>query len=138
TGADTKRKIGIFEMAQEGTLFLDELAEIPMRLQAKLLRVLQEKEIRRLGGKQTISVNVRIIAATNVNLKQAVEEGTFREDLYYRINVVPIDVPPLRERKEDICALTEHFVNLFCEEYHTKKQVSVGACISSAIASTET
>lgn len=127
TGADTKGKIGIFEMAQEGTLFLDEIAEIPMRLQAKLLRVLQEKEIRRLGGKQTISVNVRIIAATNVNLKQAVEEGTFREDLYYRLNVVPIDVPPLRERKEDICALTEHFVNLFCEEYHTKKQVSVEA-----------
>ena len=127
TGADAKGKMGIFEMAHEGTLFLDEIAEIPMRLQAKLLRVLQEKEIRKIGGKKTIRVNVRIIAATNVNLKQAVEEGTFREDLYYRLNVVPIEVPPLRERREDIQPLTEHFINLFCEEYKTKKSVSVEA-----------
>lgn len=127
TGADVKGKIGIFEMAHEGTLFLDEIAEIPLQLQAKLLRVLQEKEIRRIGGKHTMNVNVRIIAATNVDLKQAVDEGVFREDLYYRLNVVPIEVPPLRERKEDIKALTEHFISMFCEEYKTKKSVSVEA-----------
>ncbi len=124
TGADTKGKIGIFEMAQEGTLFLDEIAEIPLRLQAKLLRVLQEKEIRRLGGKSTISVDVRIIAATNVNLKQAVEEGRFREDLYYRLSIVPIEIPPLRNRKEDIKAFAAYFLQLLCEDYNIKKNIS--------------
>lgn len=124
TGADMKGKPGIFEMAQGGTLFLDEIAEIPLRLQAKLLRVLQEKEIRRIGGKEEISVNVRIIAATNSDLREAVEKGTFREDLYYRLNILPLEVPPLRERKEDIKALAEHFAAMFCEEYRTKKTIS--------------
>lgn len=127
TGADHQGRIGIFEMAQGGTLFLDEIAEIPLRLQAKLLRVLQEKEIRRIGGKKTIAVDVRILAAANVNLEQAVAAGTFREDLYYRLSIVPIEIPPLRERREDICALAEHFVALFCEEYHTRKTISVEA-----------
>lgn len=124
TGADSKGKMGIFEVANEGTLFLDEIAEIPLRLQAKLLRVLQEKELMRIGGKEPINVNVRIIAATNVNLLQAVNEGSFREDLYYRLNVVPIMIPPLRERKEDIRALSEHFVQSFSTEYNMRKSIT--------------
>lgn len=127
TGADSKGKIGIFEAANEGTLFLDEIAEIPLRLQAKLLRVLQEKELRRIGGKESIEIDVRIIAATNANLKEAVENGTFREDLYYRLNVVPIEIPPLRERKEDIKALAEHFVLGFSEQYNISKSISAEA-----------
>ncbi len=127
TGADSKGKVGIFEIANKGTLFLDEIAEIPLRLQAKLLRVLQEKEFMRIGGKAPIEVNVRIIAATNVKLKEAVERGEFREDLYYRLNVVPIEIPPLRERKEDIKALAEHFVRAFSEEYNIKKSISIEA-----------
>lgn len=127
TGADAKGKMGIFEMAQEGTLFLDEIAEIPLQLQAKLLRALQEKEIRRVGGKRTIRTNVRIIAATNVNLKQAVSEGTFREDLYYRLSIVPLEIPPLRERKEDIKAFVDHFLKLLCEEYGTRKSITADA-----------
>lgn len=102
TGADSNGKPGMFEIANEGTLFLDEITEIPLRLQAKLLRVLQERELMRVGGKKPIKVNVRIIAATNVNLKEAVKNGDFREDLYYRLNVFPIYVPPLRERLEDL------------------------------------
>ena len=127
TGADAKGKMGIFEIANEGTLFLDEIAEIPMRLQAKLLRVLQEKEFMRIGGKESIEVNVRIVAATNVNLREAVENGDFREDLYYRLNVVPIEIPPLRERKEDIRGLAEHFVQMFYDEYNIKKSISIEA-----------
>lgn len=127
TGADAKGKMGIFEVANGGTLFLDEIAEIPLRLQAKLLRVLQEKEFMRIGGKESIEVNVRILAATNVNLKEAVYNGTFREDLYYRLNVVPIEIPPLRERKEDIKGLAEHFVSEFSEEYNIKKSLSIEA-----------
>ena len=98
-----------------------------MRLQAKLLRVLQEKELRRIGGKESIEIDVRIIAATNANLKEAVENGTFREDLYYRLNVVPIEIPPLRERKEDIKALAEHFVLGFSEQYNISKSISAEA-----------
>ena len=105
----------MFEIANEGTLFLDEITEIPLRLQAKLLRVLQERELMRVGGKKPIKVNVRIIAATNVNLKEAVKNGDFREDLYYRLNVVPVELPPLRERKEDIKALAEYFVCVFSD-----------------------
>ncbi len=105
TGADTKGKAGLFEIANEGTLFLDEITEIPLKLQAKFLRVLQEREFMRIGGKESIKVNVRIIAATNRNLKEEVEQGNFREDLYYRLNVVPLEIPPLRDRKEDIEAL---------------------------------
>lgn len=124
TGADVKGKIGIFELAHGGTLFLDEIAEVPIRLQAKLLRVLQEKEIMRIGGKDTIPVDVRIIAATNIDLKKAVEEGYFREDLYYRLNIIPVEIPPLRDRKEDIESLSRHFVDTFYQKYNIKKTVS--------------
>jgi formate hydrogenlyase transcriptional activator len=109
TGA-MQRRIGKFEQAENSTLFLDEIGEIPLEFQAKLLRVLQEKEIERIGGKGTIKLNVRIIAATNRNLEEEVKAGNFRHDLYYRLNVIPISVPPLRERKEDIPALVTHFL----------------------------
>ena len=109
TGAIALRK-GKFELADTGTLFLDEVAEMPMALQAKLLRVLQERTFERVGGNQTISVDVRIITATNKDLKEEVEKGNFREDLYYRFNVLHIHIPPLRERIDDIPMLTSHFV----------------------------
>ena len=127
TGADNKGKPGLFEIANGGTLFLDEVTEIPLRLQAKFLRVLQEREFMRIGGKMPIQVNVRIVAATNRDLKEAIECGAFREDLYYRLNVVPLEIPPLRERKEDIKALAEYFVENFSEEYNIKKNISTGA-----------
>jgi len=109
TGAVGLKK-GRFELADEGTLFLDEIGELPLALQAKLLRVLQEQMFERLGGTQTIKVNVRVIAATNCSLEKCVEEGTFRADLYYRINVVPVILPPLRDRREDIPLLLDHFL----------------------------
>lgn len=109
TGA-SERKIGKFEQAQGGTLFLDEIGDMPLDLQTKLLRVLQEKEITRTGGTASIAVDVRIVAATNQNLKEQVRRKEFREDLYYRLNVVPINLPPLRERREDIPLLARHFV----------------------------
>lgn len=115
TGATDKR-IGRFEQADGGTLFLDEIGEMPVELQVKLLRVLQEKEIERIGGQSSIKINVRIIAATNRNLEKEVAEGRFRLDLYYRLNVFPIALPPLRDRKEDIPALVEHFI----EKYNQK------------------
>ena len=109
TGALALKK-GRFELADGGTLFLDEIGELPLPLQAKLLRVLQEQQFERLGGTVTISVDVRIIAATNRSLETAVEEKSFREDLFYRLNVVPIVLPPLRERREDIPVLLDHFL----------------------------
>ncbi|MFH7321336.1 nif-specific transcriptional activator NifA [Desulfurivibrio sp. D14AmB] len=109
TGAMSQKK-GRFELADGGTLFLDEIGEMPLSLQAKLLRVLQERMFERLGGTRTIKVDVRIIAATNRSLAQCVEEGTFRADLYYRLNVVPVVLPPLRERREDIPLLLDHFL----------------------------
>ena len=112
TGALDKR-IGKFEQAHEGTIFLDEIGEMPVELQAKLLRVLQEKEVERIGSRAPIRVNIRIIAATNRNLEKEVAEGRFRLDLYYRLNVFPITIPPLRERKEDIPALVSHFLQYF-------------------------
>lgn len=112
TGATDKRT-GKFEKADKGTIFLDEIGEMPIELQVKLLRVLQEKEIERIGGQETIKTDVRIIAATNKNLEKEVAEGRFRLDLYYRLNVFPITLPPLRERKEDIPALAYYFMNLF-------------------------
>jgi transcriptional regulator with GAF, ATPase, and Fis domain len=112
TGA-IERRIGKFELANEGTLFLDEIGEIPPDLQAKLLRAIQEREIERIGGKTIIKVNVRIIAATNRNLQKEVHEGRFRSDLFYRLNVFPISLPSLRERKEDIPVLVSHFINKF-------------------------
>jgi transcriptional regulator with GAF, ATPase, and Fis domain len=109
TGA-TSQKIGKFELANGGTIFLDEIGDMPLATQAKLLRVLQEKEFERVGGNQTIRVDVRFIAATNKNLMEMVKQGTFREDLYYRLNVFSIYLPPLRERKEDIPLLADHFL----------------------------
>jgi transcriptional regulator with GAF, ATPase, and Fis domain len=110
TGA-TEKRIGKFELAHGGTIFLDEIGELPIELQAKLLRVLQEKEIERLGGKGPISVDVRIIAATNRNLQEEISAGRFRSDLYYRLNVFPIILPPLRERREDLLPLAMHFLH---------------------------
>ncbi len=109
-------KRGLFEVADQGTIFFDEIGTIGMETQAKLLRVIQEKEFMRLGGVDTIKVDARIIAATNVDLKKLVDEGRFREDLYYRLNVINIQVPPLRERREDIPALVEFFTKKYCEE----------------------
>ena len=109
TGAIEKR-IGKFELANEGTIFLDEIGELPVEMQAKLLRVLQQKEIDRIGSKGPTKINVRIIAATNKNLEKEVSEGRFRLDLYYRLNVFPLTMPPLRDRKDDIPALAMHFI----------------------------
>src|SRR5215468_2220235 len=106
-------KPGKFELADKGTLFLDEIGDVPAPIQVKLLRVLQEREFERLGGTRTLKVDVRLIAATNKDLRAALEQGTFREDLYYRLNVVPIDIPPLREHKEDIPDLANHFLLRF-------------------------
>jgi DNA-binding NtrC family response regulator len=107
---------GRFEMADRGTLLLDEISEIPPALQAKLLRVLQEKEFERIGSGQTIRVDVRVIATSNRNLKDEVSNGSFRDDLFYRLNVIPIDLPPLRQRLEDIPLLTDHFLNKCCQK----------------------
>ena len=115
TGA-IKEKKGRFELANKGTIFLDEIGEISPNIQVKLLRVIQEKSFERVGGEKTINVDVRIIAATNRNLKKEVEEGRFREDLYYRLNVVQITVPPLRERKEDILLMMSSFIKKISEE----------------------
>ena len=115
TGATTS-KPGKFELADKGSLFLDEIGDVPPATQAKLLRVLQEREFERLGGTRTLKVDVRLIAATNRDLRAALEQGTFREDLYYRLNVVPIDVPPLRDHKEDIPGLAEHFLTKYRKE----------------------
>jgi DNA-binding NtrC family response regulator len=116
TGANT-RKIGLIESANRGTLFLDEIAELPLLMQSKLLRVLQDKEIRRIGGKDTIKVDVRIIAATNKNLSEQIEKNKFREDLYYRLKVVTVALPPLRERKEDIPELINYFIEKYSKEF---------------------
>lgn len=112
TGADSDKK-GLFEIADGGTFFLDEVSEAPLTIQAKLLRVLQEKEFKRVGGVKDIKVDVRVIAATNKNLHDLITDGRFREDLYYRLNVIPIELPPLRERKEDIPLLVSHFINKY-------------------------
>jgi DNA-binding NtrC family response regulator len=115
TGAATS-KPGKFELADKGTLFLDEIGDVPPAIQVKLLRVLQEREFERLGGTRTIKVDVRLLAATNRDLRAALEQGTFREDLYYRLNVVPIDIAPLRERKEDIHDLANLFLKRFSKD----------------------
>jgi transcriptional regulator with PAS, ATPase and Fis domain len=119
TGAERTKK-GRFELADGGTLFLDEIGEISLKTQVKLLRVLQERSFQRLGGTESINVDVRVITATNRDLNKAVEQGIFRSDLYYRLNVVNIHLPPLRERKEDIPMLAEHFMEKFNIEFNKK------------------
>ena len=123
TGAGELRR-GRFELADSGTLFLDEIGDMPITIQVKLLRVLQETNFERLGGDKTIEVDVRLIAATHRNLEAAMKEGAFREDLYWRLNVVPIFLPPLRERKGDIPLLIEHFLDRFNKENHKKVEIS--------------
>lgn len=118
TGAVKGGKPGLFETASGGTIFLDEIGEMPLQLQAKLLRVLQESEVQRIGSTKPIPIDVRIIAATNRNLADMVQKGTFREDLYYRLNIIPIKIPPLRERQEDIVPLTYHFLTLIEQKYN--------------------
>jgi len=125
TGAIAQR-CGRFELANRGTLFLDEIGDIPAELQPKLLRVLQEHEFERLGSTQTIKTDVRLIAATHHNLRKMVAEGTFREDLFYRLNVFPVTVPPLRERLEDIPALVRHFVDVFAQKMNKPIEVIPG------------
>jgi len=120
-GATTK-KIGKFEMASQGTIFLDEIGDMSLKTQAKILRVLQEQKIQRVGGSRTISVDVRVIAASNKNLEAEIESGSFREDLFYRLNVLPIDVPPLRQRIADIPVLVETFLNDFSVQNRSKKK----------------
>lgn len=123
TGASTKGKPGMFEMADKGSLFLDEIGELPLALQVKLLRVLQEGEIQRIGGTKPKKVDVRIMAATNRNLLNRIEQGEFREDLYYRLNVIPFTIPPLKERRDDILELTQLFLNQTNVKYGMTKEL---------------
>lgn len=120
TGAKRQGYSGKLELADKGTLFLDEIGDLPLSIQPKLLRVLQEKEFRRLGGKDLVKVDIRIIAATNKNLEEMVKKGEFREDLYYRINVIPIQIPPLRERKDDILIISNYLLKKYCQEIGVK------------------
>jgi transcriptional regulator with GAF, ATPase, and Fis domain len=122
TGA-TSRIIGRFELANSGTIFLDEIGDLPLSLQTKLLRVLQEGEFERLGDPKTMKVDVRIITATNRNLEKEIENRTFREDLFYRLNVFPIKIPPLRDRKEDIPLLVKHFLTKYSTKAGKKVEI---------------
>jgi transcriptional regulator with PAS, ATPase and Fis domain len=117
----------ILKLANSGTIFLDEIGELPMHLQSKFFRVLQEREVIRVGGSNPIPLDIRLIAATKVNLLDAVKKGTFREDLYYRINVVPLEIPPLRKRKQDISAIAEYFVNENNRHYKLNKHLTFEA-----------
>ena len=127
-------KVGRFELAHQGTLFLDEIGDIPSELQPKLLRVLQEQEFERLGGTRTIRVNVRLVAATNRDLAQMVAEGRFRGDLYYRLNVFPISLPPLRERRADIPRLVQHFTNRFARRMGRRIETIPSATMDALVA----
>lgn len=122
TGADSRGKPGLFEQANGGTIFLDEIGDMPLDLQVKLLRVLQEFEITRIGGRKSIKINVRVISATNKNLEQLVKDGLFRQDLFYRLNIIPIKIPPLRERIEDIAPLAYHFLQKTNNQYGLQKR----------------
>jgi len=124
TGALSSGKMGLLEAADQGILFLDEVNSMPLNLQTKLLRVLETKSIVRIGSTSSKTVDFRIIAASNVDLNHCVKKGAFREDLYYRLNVIPIVIPPLRERKKDIIPLTDYFLQIFCEKYGLEKQLS--------------
>src|SRR5947199_1506263 len=115
TGANTNRK-GLFEAANQGTMFLDEIGEMSPTMQVKLLRVLQERKVRPVGAHEELSIDTRVIAATNRDLSAMVKQGTFREDLFYRVSVIPIELPPLRERREDIPELVEHFIQKFFQQ----------------------
>ncbi|MFA5249785.1 MAG: sigma-54 dependent transcriptional regulator [Parachlamydiales bacterium] len=127
TGAEQKR-IGRFELADTGTLLLDEISEIPLALQAKLLRVLQEQEIERIGSSKPVKINTRILATSNRNMEEAVKKRLFREDLFFRLNVVPFNIPPLRQRKEDLLPLSGYFLQSFCQKYKkTSKRFSKAA-----------
>lgn len=121
TGASQKGKVGLIELADQGTLFLDEIGEIPLSQQVKLLKVLEEKKVVRVGGQKSIDVDFRLVAATNQDLKELVRQGKFREDLFYRLNVVPITIPPLRERKEDIYQLAHYYLAIHNQKYDTNK-----------------
>lgn len=127
TGANVNGKIGLVQMADGGTLFLDEIGEVSIMMQAKLLRFIQEKKFYKIGGKEPIEIDVRIIAATNRNLNEMVSEKTFREDLLYRINVIPINLPPLRNRKEDILTIVLKCIERINNEYGLKRNISKGA-----------
>jgi two-component system nitrogen regulation response regulator NtrX len=128
TGA-TEKQIGKFELAHKGTIFLDEVGDMSLRTQAKVLRVLQEGEVERIGSQKTIQVDVRVIAATNKDLEEAIEKGDFREDLYFRLSVIPVRVPPLRERAEDLPVLVQHFVKQFCAENNFRSRAFSPAAI---------
>ena len=117
TGAVSAGKMGMFELADKGTVLLDEIGEMPLELQSKLLRVIQHKEVTRIGGAKPVKLDVRIISATNCDLKSLVQQGKFREDLYYRLNVFPIHIPPLRSRVEDIAVLTDHLLDVYNTRY---------------------
>ncbi len=117
----------MFELADKGTILLDEIGEIPLNIQSKLLRVLQEKQVIRVGGTKEQKIDVRILAATNLDLKDQVEKGLFREDLYYRLNVIPIRVPALRERKDDIVLLAVHFLDFYNSKYNKNKTLDHSA-----------
>jgi transcriptional regulator with PAS, ATPase and Fis domain len=127
TGALKKDKPGYFEMAHGGTILLDEIGEMPVKLQSKLLRTIQEREVRRIGGTKSVAVDVRIIASTNRNIQKQIKDGTFRSDLYYRLNVIPIKVAPLRERKADIAILANKFVEKFAQKYNKNKELDLTA-----------
>lgn len=124
TGANAKGNIGLIELASDGTLFLDEIAELPLRMQAKLLQVLHENQYYKVGGREIQQVNCRVIAATNRDLREMVAQGTFREDLYYRLNVFEIEVPPLRERQEEIVPLSLYFLDKFNQKYKCQRRFS--------------
>lgn len=125
TGAKKEGKIGKFELAHNGTIFLDEIGDLPLSLQVKLLHILEEKEVIRVGGNKPQKVNIRIIAATNKDLFDQVEAGKFRKDLYYRLNIIPIQIPPLRERRDDIMPLINHFKKLCESKYGTRRNCSI-------------
>jgi DNA-binding NtrC family response regulator len=133
TGAVTA-KPGKFEQADGGTVFLDEIGDVPTAIQVKLLRVLQERDFERLGSNKTRKIDVRVVAATNVDLRQALEEGNFREDLYYRLNVFPLTIPPLRERREDIQELAERFLTRFARESGSKARAINTAAMEKLVA----